>query len=153
MTQRARISAATRPEWMVDLAVHLRAEGLLGPSAAHWGAPDEVLLHSGGAASDIARRCVLLGPPTTRLIARQPTREAMPIAPTSAPLDGEVRLAEQCPPLQIEIQHHAQGGWHLHQMVEGADLAETLRAAHAVIQMPLAGLLTYDLTPWCEPLS
>ena len=153
MTQRARISATTRPEWMVDLAVHLRAKGLLGPSAAHWGAPDEVLLHSGGAASDIARRCVLLGPPTTRLIARQPTREAMPIAPPSAPLDGEVRLAEQRPPLQIEIQHHAQGGWHLHQMVEGADLAEALRAAHAVIQMPLAGLLTYDLTPWCEPLT
>ncbi|CAE8735160.1 unnamed protein product [Polarella glacialis] len=63
-------------DWLAPaLAEALRREGLWGAAAAHRGwAPDQLLLHSGGPRTDVAKTSLLAGPPTLRFRAHQHVR-------------------------------------------------------------------------------
>jgi len=141
----------------LDLLAHLRAANLLGEANLH-GAPDELLLHSGGPQSDIARASLLMGPATMRFIVRQPA--ATPLDTAHSPLRGELRLQTGPAPIRIEVQTW-QDGWSTTEVVEGSNLSDGLRRLSAFLPPTdceglapggLAGLLTYDMVQYTEPL-
>ena len=123
-----------------------------------YGAPDELLLHSGGPHSDISRRSLLMGPPTRRYIVRQ-----QPVAEhstTNSPLRGEIDLKSKLTPIQIHVEDW-DNRWVHREIIHGTDLADGLRqlSPHLPIARGLgfqsgglAGLLTYDMVQHTEPL-
>ncbi|HIF03926.1 MAG TPA: hypothetical protein EYQ80_00460, partial [Candidatus Poseidoniales archaeon] len=140
----------------LDLLAHLRAANLLGETNLH-GAPDELLLHSGGPQSDIARSSLLMGPATMRFIVRQPA--ATPLDADHSPLQGELRLRAGPAPIRIEVQIW-QDGWSTTEVVEGSHLSDGLRRLSEFLPPTdceglapggLAGLLTYDMVQHTEP--
>ena len=56
-----------RSDFLLDLLVKIRQE----EQVSKYGAPDELLLHSGGPQSDLAQRSLLMGPAIRRYIVRQ----------------------------------------------------------------------------------
>jgi len=137
------------------LLAHLRSVGLMG--GVH-GAPDELLLHSGGPHGDLARQSLLMGPTRRRYIVRQSTNDPLPA--DHSPLAGEIRLQDGPAPLHIEIEDW-DGRWNLVETIESADLASGLRTICKGLQPHtsdafspggLAGLLTYDMVQHTQPL-
>ena len=124
-----------------------------------YGGPDELLLHSGGPSNDLAKRSLLMGPPTVRYLVRQ-SHEGFKEKKNSA-LKGEINLQTKPKSITIEIEDW-DDGWKKRTVVKGVDLADGLR--QLTFDLPasqgdefqaggLAGLLTYDLVQHTEPLA
>jgi anthranilate synthase len=164
----------------LDLLAHLREYSLIGEAEGvrEYGAPDELLMHSGGPLSDISRYSMLAGPCMVRYVARQPSRDEIPaLVADHSPLAGELRLNRSRPELAFSEEHWDGEQWTHRTTITGSDLASALRACaergkptqsamgSAVISgtpddvcLPvrpgiLSGLLTYEMLQWTEPLS
>jgi anthranilate synthase len=147
--------AQSRPDFSLDLLAHLR-EGHVFSS--NFGAPDELLLHSGGPTSDLSKCSLLMGPATMRFIVRQTVDKS--VQQSCSPLSGEINLQSKPTPVKIDIEIWEEG-WKLFNCVHGDDLASTLRILISYLPEAtgssfqpggLAGLLTYDMVQHTEPL-
>jgi anthranilate synthase/aminodeoxychorismate synthase-like glutamine amidotransferase len=143
-----------RVDFLLDLLVQTRQAELWG----QYGAPDELLLHSGGPQSDLAQRSLLMGPPIRRYIVRQESLPAPPIIGSA--LKGEIDVQANPLSMRIHVEDWDQG-WKNSQIISGSDLADGLRKLTETL-LPstgddfqaggLAGLLTYDMVQHTEPL-
>ena len=141
---------------LLDLIHKIRHDVTAGNQ---FGAPDELLFHSGGPEHDLARKSMLLGPANRRYIVRQkPTRK-----PSSAlsPLKGELDVQLAPSSMEIEVEEW-NGFWKYSHTIRGANLSEALRkisselpplVSESGIQAGgLAGLLNYDMVQYTEPI-
>ena len=143
-----------REDFLLDLQVQIRQEKF----SIRYGAPDELLLHSGGPQSDLAQQGLLMGPAIRRYIVRQQPIEATVV--TGSPLQGEINIRANPHPLQIHVEDW-DNGWYCSEVITGVDLADGLRQLSGTL-LPsrgggfqaggLAGLLTYDMVQHTEPL-
>ena len=154
-------------EHVMAIVHQLEANGLLGEGAFRFGAPDRVILVSGGPASHLAKHSLIAAPPTKRAVLRQPPRTSLPAAPHHDPLLGELHLTEDRPLLQAEVEEWKHGSWY-HSVTLRAknveDLFTKLRAKtpEAPFLQPhttslpqgafWSGALAYDLVQWTQPL-
>jgi anthranilate synthase/aminodeoxychorismate synthase-like glutamine amidotransferase len=155
MSMEPPIVISEHPNLSLDLLAHLRDCDLY---SSRFGAPDELLLHSGGPTSDLSKRSLLMGPSRMRFIVKQPQE---PLEPTEkSPLLGDIDLLSKPAPMIIEIEAW-DNAWIPHDQVCGTDFADALRKlepylpeASGVTFQPggLAGLLTYDMVRYTEPL-
>ena len=150
---------------LLGLANRLRSAGLWGESTLH-GAPDELLLLSGGPLSDLAEISALAGPPTLRAVCRQPARsEQPPLSSAASALAGEVTLGLPESECVWVVESWKNGRWVHRFEVRGENLAASLRPLGGLspdveskgvdlglLPGNLAGLLTYDLVQWTEPV-
>ena len=145
-----------RNDTTLDMIAHLRNTGYF---EGKYGAPDELLLHSGGPTNDLAKRSLLMGPSTRRFVVRQ--KHIQPEIAIGSPLRGEINLQIGPNPIEIIVEDW-NGGWTYLETIEGTDLADGLR--HLSHHLPpsqgedfqaggLAGLLTYDMVQYTEPLK
>ena len=88
-----------REDFSLDLLTTLRKEGVFDSS---YGAPDELLLHSGGPQSDLSKQSLLMGPATRRYIVRQ--RPLEPHSVRGSPLRGDIDLQTNPTPIQIHVE-------------------------------------------------
>ncbi|MDG1525234.1 MAG: chorismate-binding protein [Candidatus Thalassarchaeaceae archaeon] len=149
------ISVVTdRNDFTLDLLVKLRQEKL----SSKYGAPDELLLHSGGPQSDLAQRSLLMGPANCRYIVRQQPVESE--QRVGSALRGEIDIQAHPTPLQIHIEDWDEG-WHSREIITGSNLADGLRQLSKTLLPSIedgfqaggfAGLLTYDMVQHTEPL-
>ena len=86
----------------------LLADELLGESAFRHGAPDRVMLVSGGPVSHLASWSLVAAPSTKRVVVRQPGRDVLPAAPSHEPLSGDVQLVDAHPLLEAEVEVEAE---------------------------------------------
>jgi len=144
-----------RDALILDLLTQLRQAGMFG--GIH-GAPDELLLHSGGPESDLSQRSLLMGPATRRYLVRQPSIELH--STIGSPLRGEIDLQSNPASMQIHVEDW-DDGWIHREIIYGIDLADGLRQLSPHLPLAqgdgfqaggLAGLLTYDMVQHTEPL-
>ena len=144
-----------RNDVTLDIMVQIRQTAHFN---GKYGAPDELLLHSGGPKNDLAQRSLLMGPTTRRYIVRQQPRESEIVH--GSPLRGEINLQSNPAPIEISVENWDEG-WTHQEIIQGADLANGLRqlAEHLPPHQGehfqaggLAGLLTYDMVQHTEPL-
>ena len=109
-----------REDILLDIQVKLRQEVF----SHRYGAPDELLLQSGGPQSDLAQRSLLMGPAVRRYLVRQQPIETLP--EMGSPLRGEINIQSAPAPLQIDIEDW-NDGWSCNEVIRGADLADGLR--------------------------
>ena len=86
-----------RSDFLLDLLVKIRQDDL----AIQHGAPDELLLHSGGPQSDLAERSLLMGPAIRRYIVRQQPLQRTPVF--GSPLRGEIDVQSNPIPIPNKI--------------------------------------------------
>ncbi len=164
----------------LDLLAHLRESSLIGEAEGvrEYGAPDELLMHSGGPLSDISRYSMLAGPCMVRYVARQPSRDDIPaLVADHSPLAGELRLGRYHPDLVFSEEHWDGEQWTHRTTITGSDFASALRACAERVKSTqseiesadtldtqddvcspvrpgiLSGLLTYEMLQWTEPLN
>ena len=145
-----------RNDATLDIIAHIRQTGNFD---GKYGAPDELLLHSGGPQNDLAQRSLLMGPPNRRYVVRQKYVQSEP-AKGSA-LRGEINLQSGPDSIQIIVEDWA-GSWKYQETIVGKNLADGLRQlSHHLPPSKgnqfqaggLAGLLTYDMVQYTEPLK
>jgi len=145
-----------RPSLSLDILSHLRNNDLY---SGIYGGPDELLLHSGGPSNDLAKRSLLMGPPTVRYLVRQSHAKSK-VRKDSA-LKGDINLQNKPKSIEIQIEDW-DNGWKKRTVVKGVDLADGLRQLSFDLPTSqgdefqaggLAGLLTYDLVQHTEPLA
>ncbi|MEL0181541.1 MAG: chorismate-binding protein [Candidatus Poseidoniales archaeon] len=145
----------------------LEANGLLGEAAFRFGAPDRVLLVSGGPLSHLARWSLIAAPATKRVVVRQPARSEIPAAEPHHPLEGDVRLVDDHPLLRADVEEWKHGSWYhsvtlragglgdLFNKLGGITAQDPFERTHGV-QLPhrpfWSGALAYDLVQWTQPL-
>ncbi|MEE2811851.1 MAG: chorismate-binding protein [Candidatus Thermoplasmatota archaeon] len=144
----------------LDVLAYLRSINLIGEGNL-FGGPDELLLHSGGPESDLARSSLLMGPPTMRFLVRQPSRTELPaLSANHSPLSGEIKIQHQLASMKIDVEVW-NNGWYLETQHTGNGLADGLRACESYLSSTnrsefspggFAGLLTYDMVQFTEPL-
>ena len=144
-----------RNDVTLDIMAHIRQTDYFN---GEYGAPDELLLHSGGPKNDLAQRSLLMGPATRRYIVRQQPLKSE-IA-SGSPLRGEINLQSGPAPLEISVEDW-NNGWIHQEIIQGADLSSGLRQLTEDLPSHqgedfqaggLAGLLTYDMVQHTEPL-
>ena len=157
--------APERPGFFVTLVEALRENRLLGKNASRFGGPDELLLHSGGPVEDDSKLSLLMGPPTIRARCHQPLRtDYDEVDGIVSALKGAIHLAELgTPQCTWTVDNWCQGQWVPNGTVGGPDLGSALRSLDSLLLPKIepsdpvtiggfAGLLTYDLAQWTQPL-
>lgn len=146
----------TREGFPLDILSSIRQSNHL---TAQFGAPDELLLHSGGPEHDLAQRSLILGPALRRYLVRQRVNNS-PRNPSISPLKGQLNVQDAPTPMHIDVEDW-DGNWKYSHTVVGKDLADALRKIS--FDLPpacgesfqaggLAGLLNYDMVQFTEPL-
>ena len=154
-------------EHVMSVVEQLEANQLLGTTAFRFGAPDRILLVSGGPPSHLARHSLIAAPPTKRVIVRQPSCDELPAAQPHDPLQGELHLTQDTPLLHAEVEEWKHGSWYHSVTLRAKNLEDVftkLRAetAQETFTVPHAtslpnsafwsGALAYDLVQWTQPL-
>ena len=154
-------------ERVMAIVETLEANHLLGEGAFRFGSPDRVVLVSGGPVSHLARWSLVAGPPTKRVVVRQPARTVLPAAEPHQPLTGDVRLVEDSPLLQAEVEEWKHGSWYHDVTLRAAGLADLFTKLRSTTDstpfnhphstsLPTrpfwSGALAYDLVQWTQPL-
>jgi anthranilate synthase/aminodeoxychorismate synthase-like glutamine amidotransferase len=148
-----------------QLLEFLRSKKLVGKLASTFGGPDELLLQSGGPITIDSSQTLIAGPPTIRIISQQPSRIKQPESSMrGSALVGEVHLGEAQATCDWRIEEWSESGiWQPRVTVQRSDLSSALRSLNH-LQPDLnngekgiqpgcfAGLLTYDLVQWTEPV-
>ena len=149
---------------LLDLAEALRQEGLLGDDAERHGGPDELILLSGGPDGEDSDVTLLAGPPTLRITSTQPSRALQPESTEEgSALEGKIDLGPPSTSCNWRVESW-QGGWQKRLDIRQPDLATALRSMNPLLpdvgeQVSgisaggLAGLLSYDLVQWTEPVK
>ena len=142
---------------------HLREANLIGESASEFGGPDELLLISDGPITKDSNLTLIAGPPTIRCTATQPSRARQPPSknPNSA-FEGNIDLTGAETTCDWQVEEWDGDGWRTRVTIEREDLASSLRAlspllpelenTEYIVPGGFAGLLTYDLVQWTEPV-
>jgi anthranilate synthase len=148
-------------------AQRLTEAGLLGRMALRFGAPDRVMLLSGGPATHLARWSLLAAPARKRVVVRQPSRDLLPAAPPHSPLNGDLRLVSNAPPLRAEVEEWKHGSWYHCATLQASNLEDLFHklkdhtstepfARTPPVALPQApfwsGALAYDLVQWTQPI-
>ena len=81
-------------ERVMAIVEALESNQLSGEGAFRFGAPDRLMLVSGGPVSHLAQWSLVAAPAIKRVVVRQPSRQHMPAAESHEPLDGDLRLVE-----------------------------------------------------------
>ncbi|DAC57968.1 MAG TPA: hypothetical protein D7I08_04925, partial [Candidatus Poseidoniales archaeon] len=102
----------------------LLADELLGEPAFRHGAPDRVMLVSGGPVSHLASWSLVAAPSTKRVVVRQPGRDVLPAAPVHEPLSGDVQLVDAHPLLEAEVEEWKHGSWYHSVTLRARDLGD-----------------------------
>ncbi len=146
-----------------NLLEYLRNSGLIGSLASEYGGPDELMLISDGPITNDSNLTLIAGPPTIRCTSTQPSRARQPPSknPSSA-LDGMFDLTGAETTCDWQVEEWGPRGWESRVTIERESLASSLRALSPLlpdIATPeiitpggFAGLLTYDLVQWTEPV-
>lgn len=152
----------------LSLQTHLRDIGLLGEKAVYFGAPDELLLHSGGPQSHLAQFSMLCGPSRKRVLVRQPNQRNVSPAEQHSPLKGEVRLMKEKLPFVAQVEEWKHGCWYHSTSIFASSLPELLEKLRPLTPTQLfksspdsslpqgpfwAGALAYDMVQWTRPLQ
>ena len=145
----------------------LEANGLLGEAAFRFGAPDRVLLVSGGPVSHLARWSLIAAPATKRVVVRQPARSVLPAAELHHPLKGDVRLVGDRALLRADVEEWKHGSWYHSVTIRAGGLDDLFNQLGDITakdmfdqthggelpQRPFwTGALAYDLVQWTQPL-
>ncbi len=149
----------------LDLFEYLKKEGLIGKYASKFGGPDELMLISDGPLTDDSNLSIISGPPTMRCISTQPSRLRQPPSSNSnSALEGNLDLTGKGTTCDWQVEEWQEGGgWRTRVTIERDDLATSLRALTPLLPKleteneliqpgGFAGLLTYDLVQWTEPV-
>ena len=97
---------------VMGIVESLETNDLLGEAAFRYGAPDRVLLVSGGPVSHLARWSLVAAPARKRVIVRQPSRSELPAAAPHHPLNGDVRLVDDRALLRADVEEWKHGSWY-----------------------------------------
>ena len=145
----------------------LEANQLSGDGAFRFGAPDRLMLVSGGPVSHLARWSLVAAPATKRVVIRQPSRHHMPAAEPHEPLTGDLRLVDNEAILQAEVEEWKHGSWYHSVTLRAIDLGDLFFKLQAetpntpFVCAPSVGLpggpfwsgaLAYDLVQWTQPI-
>ena len=145
----------------------LEANGLLGEAAFRFGAPDRILLVSGGPVSHLARWSLIAAPATKRVVVRQPARCDLPAAEPHHPLKGDVRLVDDRALLRANVEEWKHGSWYHSVTLRASGLDDLFNKLGDITaqdpfeqtheaQLPhrpfWSGALAYDLVQWTQPL-
>ena len=145
----------------------LVADELLGEPAFRHGAPDRVMLVSGGPVSHLASWSLVAAPSTKRVVVRQPGRDVLPAATSHDPLSGDVQLVDSHPLLEAEVEEWKHGSWYHSVTLRARDLGDLFVKLQAEtstepfihshgVDLPSgpfwSGALAYDLVQWTQPL-
>ena len=148
-----------------EIFEYLKKEDLIGLSASRYGGPDELMLISDGPLTPDSNLTLISGPPTMRCISKQPSRLRQPTSTnSSSALEGNLDLTGQGSTCDWQVEEWQDGvGWRTRVTIERDDLATSLRALTPLLPKleseneliqpgGFAGLLTYDLVQWTEPV-
>ncbi|MEE2758731.1 MAG: chorismate-binding protein [Candidatus Thermoplasmatota archaeon] len=144
-----------RSDILLDILPYFRANNLF---SSCFGAPDEILLHSGGPISDLSEQSMLMGPANLRFIVKQQKEHL--VQTIKSPLEGEIQLQPKLSPLEIQIEEWIDG-WKAIDSIHGQNFADALRQLETYLPKTsgkgfqpggLTGLLTYDMVQFTEPL-
>ena len=145
-----------REDIPLDLMYNIRQDK---SKMRHFGAPDELLLHSGGPAHDLAGKSMILGPTNRRYLVRQ--KYAKSPSPTLSPLQGELDVQSAPSPMEIDVEDW-NGVWNYSHTITGKSLSDALRkispelppinAEEGFQAGGLTGLLNYDMVQYTEPI-
>lgn len=145
----------------------LEANQLSGDGAFRFGAPDRLMLVSGGPVSHLARWSLVAAPAIKRVVIRQPSRHHMPAAEPHEPLTGDLRLVDNEAILQAEVEEWKHGSWYHSVTLRAIDLGDLFFKLQAetpntpFVCAPSVGLpggpfwsgaLAYDLVQWTQPI-
>ena len=146
----------------------LETNQLTGDGAFRFGAPDRVMLVSGGPVSHLAKWSLVAAPAVKRVVVRQPSRQHMPAAEPHEPLAGDLRLMENEAILQAEVEEWKHGSWYHSVTLRANDVGDLFVKLQAetsdapFVQTPSVGLpagpfwsgaLAYDLVQWTQPIQ
>ena len=146
----------------------LETNQLTGDGAFRFGAPDRVMLVSGGPVSHLAKWSLVAAPAVKRVVVRQPSRQHMPAAEPHEPLAGDLRLMENEAILQAEVEEWKHGSWYHSVTLRATDVGDLFVKLQAetsdapFVQTPSVGLpagpfwsgaLAYDLVQWTQPIQ
>ena len=152
---------------VMGIVESLEANNLLGESAFRFGAPDRVLLVSGGPVSHLARWSLVAAPARKRVIVRQPSRSELPAAAPHHPLNGDVRLVDDRALLRADVEEWKHGSWYHSTTLRTHGLGDLFnKLADTTAKDPFiesheaelpsrpfwSGALAYDLVQWTQPL-
>ena len=99
-------------EHVMALVEQLEVNQLVGKGAFRFGAPDRVLLVSGGPPSHLAKHSLIAAPSAKRVVIRQPSRSTLASAEPHEPLKGEIHLTQERPLLKAEVEEWKHGSWY-----------------------------------------
>ena len=146
----------------------LDANQLSGEGAFRFGAPDRLLLVSGGPVSHLAKWSLVAAPASKRVVIRQPPRHRLPKAEPHEPLAGDLRLVENEAILQAEVEEWKHGSWYHSVTLRATDLGDLFVKLQAEtspepyqrapsVELPSgpfwSGALAYDLVQWTQPIQ
>ena len=137
---------------------------LLGQGAIKYGAPDKIILNSGGPATDLAKNSILCGPTNTRIVVKQPKSESLD-KPNNA-LEGKINLISKKPNFTAEVEEWKHGCWYHRNIISAASLGDLmnklkqltpeinfLKGLHNHPTGPFwAGAIAYDMVQWTQPI-
>ena len=150
-----------------SLLERLRQHRLCGFTASRYGGPDELSLISGGPIDEESRFTCIAGPSTTRFVQIQPSTVLQtPSRSSGSALHGVIDLSGASHPCEWYVQEWNGEVWTDVATSSSSDLAGSLRslprppdlsdegmgAEEGPMPGAFAGLLTYDLVQWTEPV-
>ena len=147
------------------LASILIEANLLGLGAVRFGAPDMVILNSGGPATHLAENSILSGPTNTRVVIRQP--ENMIKRDNNNALEGKIHIIDEKPILTAEVEEWKHGCWYHRNIISASSLGDLMnKLKHLTPSEKLnpeshnlptgafwAGSIAYDMAQWTQPIS
>ena len=154
-------------ERVMAIVEALEANQLSGDGAFRFGAPDRLLLVSGGPVSHLATWSLVAAPAIKRVVIRQPSRHHMPAAEPHEPLTGDLRLMDNETILQAEVEEWKHGSWYHSVTLRATNLGDLFFKLQAetpdipFVCAPSVGLpggpfwsgaLAYDLVQWTQPI-
>ena len=158
MIERQRFSCSDNEFIILGLMELLKKNKLIGESNI-FGGLDELLFHSGGPVSKKSSKSIIIGPPKFRFLAKQPSREKLPINKIQIdPLNGKLILGPDPPNLIWEIEKWEVEKWIIQDSIGGATLSKSLQKLEKFLPNndiapgTICGAFAYDLCQWTQPL-
>ena len=147
------------------LASILTEANLLGLGAVRFGAPDMLILNSGGPATHLAENSILCGPTNTRVVIRQP--QNMLKGEANNALEGRIHILDEKPILTAEVEEWKHGCWYHRNIISASSLGDLMnKLKHLTPSEKLnpeshnlpsgafwAGSIAYDMVQWTQPIS
>ncbi len=135
----------------------LRKNNLIGETN-EYGGPDELLFHSGGPVTKKSTNSIIIGPPSFRFKAKQPSKDILPPNKDLVnPLEGIIKLGPKPPNLTWEVEKWTSKEWSIIKSVSGSSLSKSLSNLEQFLPNSdsklgtICGAFAYDLCQWTQP--